>query len=228
MISAIAIDDELPALKIVEKFCNDSGKIDLLQKFNKPNEAIEYLKNNSVDLLFLDINMPSITGLDLYKELSNPPAVIFTTAYSEYAIEGFHLNAIDYLLKPFTYERFTISIQKAIILLKSKNPISENSHLSIRADYALHKIPFDSIIYLEGYDDYVKIHIADQKTIVARVTMKSIMEKLDEQKFIRVHRSYIVAIDKIQSIKNKKVIVAGNEIPISNSYEEQLQLRIRN
>lgn len=228
MISAIAIDDELPALKIVEKFCKDSGKIELRQVFNKPNEAIEYLKSNSVDLLILDINMPSITGLDLYRGLTNPPAVIFTTAYAEYAIEGFHLNAIDYLLKPFTYERFITAIEKAIILLKSKSPVSENSHLSIRADYALHKIPFDSIIYFEGYDDYVKIHIADQKTIVARVTMKSIMEKLDEKKFIRVHRSYIVAMDKIQSIKNKKIIVAGNEIPISNSYEEQLQLRIRN
>lgn len=228
MIKAIAIDDEFPALKIVEKFCKDSEKIELLKVFNKPNEAKDYLKENKVDLIFLDINMPSISGIELYKDIENPPLVIFTTAYSEYAIDGFNLNAVDYLLKPFTYERFIIAINKAITFLKSSVKISENTHLSIRADYALHKIPFDTILYFEGYDDYVKIHIVDQKTIVARVTMKSIMEKLDEDKFIRVHRSYIVSLDKIKSIKSKSLFIDSAEIPVSNSYEAQLQLRIRN
>ncbi len=228
MIKAIVVDDEIPALKIVEKFCADSEKIELLEKFNKPTEAIAFLKKNKVDLIFLDVNMPSITGLELYKELSNPPQVIFTTAYAEYAIDGFNLNAVDYLLKPFSYERFLTAITKAEVILKSNTKISINTHLSIRADYALHKIPFDNILYFEGYDDYVKIHIQDQKTIVARVTMKSILEKLSPDKFIRTHRSYIVAIDKIKAIKSKSVFIADAEIPISNSYEEQLLIRIKN
>lgn len=228
MIKAIVVDDEIPALKIVEKFCADSEKIELLEKFNKPTEAIAFLKKNKVDLIFLDVNMPSITGLELYKELSNPPQVIFTTAYAEYAIDGFNLNAVDYLLKPFSYERFLTAITKAEVILKSNTKISINTHLSIRADYALHKIPFDNILYFEGYDDYVKIHIQDQKTIVARVTMKSILEKLSADKFIRTHRSYIVAIDKIKAIKSKSVFIADAEIPISNSYEEQLLIRIKN
>jgi len=228
MIKAIVVDDEIPALKIIEKFCADSGKIELINKFNKPTEAIEFLKSNSIDLIFLDINMPSITGLELYRELENQPQVIFTTAYSEYAIDGFNLNAVDYLLKPFTYERFITAIQKAEVIIKSKIKISENTHLSIRADYALHKIPFENILYFEGYDDYVKIHIVNQKTIVARVTMKSILEKLNSDKFIRVHRSYIVAIDKIKSVKSKCLFIGDIEIPISNSYEEQLLIRIKN
>ena len=228
MIKAIVVDDEIPALKIVEKFCADSEKIELLEKFNKPTEAIAFLKKNKVDLIFLDVNMPSITGLELYKELSNPPQVIFTTAYAEYAIDGFNLNAVDYLLKPFSYERFLTAITKAEVILKSNTKISINTHLSIRADYALHKIPFGNILYFEGYDDYVKIHIQDQKTIVARVTMKSILEKLSADKFIRTHRSYIVAIDKIKAIKSKSVFIADAEIPISNSYEEQLLIRIKN
>lgn len=228
MIKAIVVDDEIPALKIVEKFCADSEKIELLEKFNKPTEAIAFLKKNKVDLIFLDVNMPSITGLELYKELSNPPQVIFTTAYAEYAIDGFNLNAVDYLLKPFSYDRFLTAITKAEVILKSNTKISINTHLSIRADYALHKIPFDNILYFEGYDDYVKIHIQDQKTIVARVTMKSILEKLSPDKFIRTHRSYIVAIDKIKAIKSKSVFIADAEIPISNSYEEQLLIRIKN
>jgi len=225
MINAIVVDDENPALKIVEKFCADSGKINLLKKFNKPSEAIEFLKNNSVELIFLDVNMPSITGIELYKDLRNPPQVIFTTAYAEYAIDGFNLNAVDYLLKPFTYERFLTAVSKAEIILKSSTKISENTHLSIRADYALHKIPFESILYFEGYDDYVKIHIQNEKTIVARVTMKSILEKLDDR-YIRVHRSYIVAIDKIKAIKSKSIIIADAEIPVSNSYEEVLRKKV--
>lgn len=226
MIKAIVVDDENPALKIVEKFCSDSGKINLLEKFNKPSEAIEFLKNNTIDLIFLDVNMPSITGLEFYKNLKNPPQVIFTTAYAEYAIDGFNLNAIDYLLKPFTYERFLIAISKAEMIIKSNTKISENTHLSIRADYALHKIPFENILYFEGYDDYVKIHIQNEKTIVARVTMKSILEKLNEEKFIRVHRSYIVAIDKIKALKSKSLFIADAEIPVSNSYEEALKSKV--
>lgn len=226
MIKAIAIDDESPALKIIEIFCTDSKKINLIKTFNKPNEALDFLEQNDINLLFLDVNMPSITGINLYESLKKPVGVIFTTAYADYAVDGFNLNAIDFLLKPFTFERFLTAISKAEISIKSKTKITENSHLHIRADYALHKIPFENILYFEGYDDYVKIHIVGQKTIVARVTMKSIMEKLSDERFIRVHRSYIVAIERIKAIKSKSVFVEDIEIPISNSYEELLKSRI--
>lgn len=214
MIKAIAIDDEPPALKVVEKFCSNYGKIELIKTFNKPTEAIEFLEKENIDFLFLDINMPSISGIELYKNLKVSRPVIFTTAYSDFAVDGFNLNAVDYLLKPFTYERFCKAIQKIEKELQYKNN-SENTHFSIRADYALHKIPFDKILYFEGYDDYVKIHIQGQKTLVARVTMKNILEKLDEKKFTRVHRSYIVALDKIQKVKSKSLFINDVEIPVS-------------
>lgn len=214
MIKAIAIDDEPPALKVIEKFCANHGKIELLKTFNKPTEAIEFLEKEQVDFIFLDINMPSISGIELYKNLKISRPVIFTTAYSDFAVDGFELDAVDYLLKPFSYERFCKAVQKVEKELQFKNTI-ENTHFSIRADYALHKIPFDKILYFEGYDDYVKIHIEGQKTLVARVTMKNILEKLDEKKFSRVHRSYIVALDKIQKVKSKSLFINGVEIPVS-------------
>jgi DNA-binding LytR/AlgR family response regulator len=214
MINAIAIDDEPPALKVIEKFCSNYGEINLIKTFNKPTEAIDFLEKENIDFLFLDINMPSISGIELYKNLKKTRPVIFTTAYSDFAIDGFNLNAIDYLLKPFTYERFCQAIQKVEKVIQY-NSSTENTYFSIRADYALHKIPFDKILYFEGYDDYVKIHIKGQKTLVARVTMKSILEKLDEKKFSRVHRSYIVALDKIQKVKSKSLFINDVEIPVS-------------
>lgn len=223
MIRTIAIDDEPPSLRVIEKFCADSKKIELVETFNKPNEAIKFLETNSIDLLFLDINMPSISGIELYKSLHQNIPVIFTTAYSDYAVVGFDLNAVDYLLKPFTYERFLTAIQKVEKQL-ANNLDSKQNFLNVRADYALHKIDLEKILYFEGYDDYVKIHIQEQKTIVARMTMKAIVEKLDSTKFIRVHRSYIVALDKIQSIKSKCLVINNVEIPISASYEANIKL----
>lgn len=223
MIRAIAIDDEPPSLMVIKKFCSDSKKIELLETFNKPNEALKFLESISIDLIFLDINMPSISGIELYKNLNQNIPVIFTTAYSDYAVVGFELNAVDYLLKPFTYERFITAIQKVEKHLSS-NKDSKPNYLNVRADYALHKIDLDKILYFEGYDDYVKIHIEDQKTIVARMTMKAIVEKLDPIKFVRVHRSYIVALDKIQSIKSKCLFINNIEIPISSSYEGNIKL----
>jgi DNA-binding LytR/AlgR family response regulator len=215
MMIAIAIDDEPPALKVIEKFCADYGNIELIKTFNKPTEGLKFAEETKIDFLFLDINMPSISGIELYKSLKKDIPVIFTTAYSEFAVEGFDLNASDYLLKPFTYERFKKAIKKIEKELQMQKQNSETAVFSIRADYALHKIPFDKILYFEGYDDYVKIHIEGQKTLVARVTMKNILERLDEKKFSRVHRSYIVALDKIQKIKSKSLFINDVEIPVS-------------
>lgn len=222
MIKAIAIDDELPALKVVENFCSKSGFILAEKTFNKPGEALKYLRQFPVDLLFLDINMPSLTGIELYKAVEQKTMVIFTTAYSEYAVEGFNLNAVDYLLKPFTYERFLQAANKVqeYYNYQNKKDNASQQYLFIRADYSLIKINTADILFIEGLDDYLKIHIANQKTVVARMTIKAIVQKLSSTEFIRVHRSYIIALKHIQNVRNKIITIAGDEIPIGNSYEE--------
>ncbi|HEY9007914.1 LytR/AlgR family response regulator transcription factor [Ohtaekwangia sp.] len=222
MIKAIAIDDETLALRVIENFCEQVDFITLDKTFNKPNEALKYISKFPVDLLFLDINMPSLTGIELYKEIKQNTLVIFTTAYTEYAVEGFNLSAIDYLLKPFTFERFLQAVTKAdeyhTHIHQKVKP--EQQYLFIRADYSLIKINMADILFVEGLDDYLRIHLQNQKPVVARMTLKVMLEKLPSQAFIRVHRSYIVAFSRIENIRNKIITVAGEEIPVGTSYEE--------
>lgn len=218
---AIAIDDEPPALKIIEAFCGKVGFIKLEKTFTKPAEALDYLKSNAVDLLFLDIQMPSLTGIELYRKVKRDTMVIFTTAFSEYAVEGFNLSAVDYLLKPFTYDRFLQAVQKA---LKEHNYLKaeEPQYILVKADYSLIKIELDDILYIEGLDDYLKIHLLSRKPVVARLTMKGMLESLPEKQFARVHRSFIVHLGKIKSVRNKTIFIGDNvELPIGNSYVEQ-------
>lgn len=220
MIKAIAIDDEPLALKVIENFCEKVDFISLEKTFNKPNEALKYTDNFPVDLLFLDINMPSINGIEFYKQLKQNTMVIFTTAYSEYAVEGFNLNAIDYILKPFTFDRFLTAVNKAQEFYNYQSQNQNTSQfLFVRADYSLIKINIANIMYIEGLDDYLKIHIQNQKTVVTRVTMKSILEKLPKD-FVRVHRSFIVPLSRVESVRNKTITIAGTDIPIGASYEE--------
>lgn len=182
MIKAIAIDDEPPALKVIESFCSHAENIDLEKTFTSPNEALKYLRKFPVDLIFLDINMPSVTGIDFYKSLERETMVIFTTAYSEYAVEGFNLNAVDYLLKPFTQERFQQAIKKAndYYAYTRQSPGTINQSLYIRADYSLIKINYEDIVLIESLDDYLKIFLSNEKIIVARMTMKSMVEKFPQ------------------------------------------------
>lgn len=221
MIKAIAIDDEPLALKVVESFCKEGPEIDLQRTFTKPHDAIEFLKENEVDLLFLDINMPSISGIDIAKMVKDK-MIVFTTAYSEFAVEGFDLNAVDYLLKPFTKDRFKQAVQK-VKQLKSVLRNEEQMCFYIKADYALHKIEYKDVLYIEGLDDYIKIHLPNRKPIVARSTMKGILELLPPDKFIRVHRSFIVPLASIKAVKGKIIVLPETEIPIGNSYEAAFQ-----
>ena len=220
MIRAIAIDDEPPALEVIRNFCAGAGEVSLDKTFTKPTEALKYLRKFPVDLIFLDINMPSLSGLEFYRMVQQNTAVIFTTAHSEYAIEGFNLSAMDYLLKPFTFERFRQAVNKAVEHFRYQQQAeSASTPLYVRADYSLVRIHIPDILYIEGLDDYLKIHLENQKTIVTRMTMKGILEKLPPQNFIRVHRSYIVPFSRIESVRNKVISIAGEEIPIGNSYE---------
>jgi DNA-binding LytR/AlgR family response regulator len=227
MIKAIAIDDEPPALRLIENFCSRTEEISLEKTFTMPAEALKHLRKFPADLVFLDIQMPSANGLDFYKSIRQDTMVIFTTAYSEYAVEGFNLSAVDYLLKPFTFKRFQQAIAKAMDYYNYKKQGSGEAsrYIFIRADYSLLKIALVDIIYIEGLDDYLKIHLAGSNPIVARMTMKAMIEKLPERDFIRVHRSYIIPFNRIESYRNKTILVAGEEIPTGSSYEENFLKR---
>jgi DNA-binding LytR/AlgR family response regulator len=219
MITAIAIDDEAPALKVLENFCDRTEGIRLERSFLRPDEALQFLQTTPVDLLFLDIRMPSQSGLELYKTLDPGPLVIFTTAHSEYAVEGFNLNAIDYLLKPFTLERFQQAVIKATQFLSFRQSPDQSETLLIKADYSLIRIRTGDILFVEAADDYLKIHQDNKPPLIARMTMKSLIGMLPPNDFIRTHRSYIVALRRIENVRNRNISIAGRTIPIGNNYE---------
>ena len=225
MIKAIALDDEPLALKIIETFCADIDFMELEKTFSKPNEALKHINKFPVDLIFLDIQMPSINGIDFYKSLDKNVMVIFTTAFPEYAVDGFELNAVDYLMKPFSFERFTQSVNKAkeyFNFLNSSSAGTAQNHFFIRADYKLIKVMYEDIVYIEGLNDYVKIFLLNQKPIIARMTMKNMLDRLPQDSFIRVHRSYIVSKNKITSLKNKNLFINFNDEMIEISIGKSL------
>lgn len=222
MITAIAIDDEPLGLKIISHYCDQIDFITLEKTFTQQSEAIKYLKKYPIDLIFLDIQMPNKNGIDFYKMLDNDPIVIFTTAYSEYAVEGFNVNATDYLLKPFSEERFMTSVQKARNEFEFRKNQSIQTHLMIRADYKLHRIEYEDILLIEGLDDYVQVHLSDKTKIVARLSMKGILEKLPKNNFIRVHRSFIIPIKKVKAIVNKNIQIEDFVIPIGDTFKEDV------
>lgn len=223
MIRAIALDDEILALRIIENYAEKIENLTLEKVFNKQSDAQKHLNKFPVDLIFLDIEMPAKNGLDFYKNISQNTKVIFTTAYSEYAVDAFSVNAVDYLLKPFSFERFKAAVEK----VKSNTENNDAKHLSIRADYKLHKINFNDIQLIEGLDDYIQIHLKDSTKITARSSMKNILEKLSEKDFVRVHRSFIVPVNDIKTIVNKNIHIGDFIIPIGETYKEDV-MRILN
>lgn len=228
MIHAIAIDDEPLALQVINHFCEKIDFIKLEKTFTKQNEAQKYINNYPVDLIFLDIQMPNKNGIDFYKILEKDIMVIFTTAFSEYAVEGFNLNATDYLLKPFSFERFETAVQKARNEYQFRHMTNAQTHLMIRADYKLYRIEFEDIKYIEGLDDYIQIHLENKSKIVARFSMKNIISKLPENLFIRVHRSFIVPIKKVRTIQNKSLFIDDASIPIGDTFKEDVQNLFQN
>lgn len=224
MINAIAIDDEPLALKVIESLCNNNSLINLQKTFTQPNEAIKYLKKYPIDLLFVDIQMPSISGIKLVESLTQSTMVIFTTAYSEYAALSYELNAIDYLMKPINTSRFNKAILKANEYYKHINKIDTQNekYIFIRADFSLLKIALSEILYIEGLADYVKIYIHNKKTVTARMTMKDLIEKLPSNEFIRTHRSFIIPIERIDTIRGKTIVISERDIPIGNTYFQEI------
>ncbi len=233
MINVIIVDDEPLAQDVIETYVSQMPELNLVQKCSNALEANEALKTHDVDLMFLDIQMPQLTGTDFLKSLKNPPLVIFTTAYSEYAIEGFELNAIDYLLKPISLDRFMKAVNKAIeqIELQNKDNSGETTladgddFIFVKADKKLVKIKFSDIVYIEGLKDYVIIRMNDSRVITLQ-TMKSLESKLPPQLFKRIHRSYIVAIPQINALVGNMVEVVEKgkpqHLPIGKNYREDL------
>lgn len=222
MMKAIAIDDEPLALKVLQSLCKNNDSVNLQAVFTKPSEALNYLKQFAVDLVFCDIQMPSITGINLVKSFPQSIIVIFTTAFSEYAAASYELNAIDYLLKPINQKRFNQAIDKAEEYFEytRKKESSKYENIFIRADFSLVKIRLVDILYIEGLADYLKIHIRNRKTIVARMTMKEMMTKLPSTDFIRVHRSYILPFHRIDAVKGTTILIGEKRFPIGRTYAD--------
>lgn len=232
MMNAIALDDERPALDVIQAFCDRLDSVDLIKTFTRTGEARLYLASNPVDLLFLDINMPNESGLAFAQFIPQPTLVVFTTAYGEFAAESYEVEAVDYLLKPFTFERFTRSIQRVQTRWQAlRQPITsspdsaEPACLYVRVDYGLVKITVADIQFVEGLDNYLKIHRRTGQPLVVRLTMKAILNKLPTGNFVRIHRSFIVALDKIESIRNKMILIGEEELPIGSSYEKDFLSR---
>ena len=223
MIRCIAIDDEPLALQLIAEYASKIPFLNLQQTFTDTDEARNWLQHNDTDLLFLDIQMPDINGVQLYKILTKKPLVIFTTAYSEYAVEGFNVDAVDYLLKPFEFDRFLKAAYKAneyLDFLSSQE--MQLASIFVKVDYQLMKINLKDIDLIEGLDDYIRIH-TKPKSVLTLMTLKSLQEKLHPKEFLRVHRSYIVPINKIESFGKNKIKVSGKDIPIGSSYTEVYQ-----
>ena len=236
MIRCIAVDDENLALDLIEDDIRKVPYLELVSKCRSGFEAMEILLKEQIDLIFLDIQMPDISGIQFLKSLPHKPLVIFTTAYEKYALEGFELDVIDYLLKPYTFERFLKAVNKAqdyLSVLEKVQDMNSTGEIHstpefifVKADYKLVKIEIAEIQYIESLKDYIKIYIVE-KPVITLSSMKSVEEKLPSNEFIRVHRSFMVNIRKIQYIHRNYVMIGDKEIPIGENYKEHF-LRVIN
>ncbi|MEE1945770.1 LytTR family DNA-binding domain-containing protein [Pedobacter sp. KR3-3] len=222
---AIAIDDEPIALDIVASHASKVPFLDLRASFNNAFEAITYLQQNKVDLIFLDIKMPDISGIDFLKALSKPPMVIFTTAYSEHAVQSFELDAVDYLLKPFSLSRFLKACNKAKELfdLRAQTPSQQSDFIFVKDGYEQVKVWLKDINYVEASGNYTQFHLAGNKLISSRITINELAEILPTAQFVRTHRAFIIAKDKISKYDRNQVWIDEKTIPIGTTYYDCLK-----
>jgi DNA-binding LytR/AlgR family response regulator len=227
MINCIAIDDEPLALDIVGDFAGRVPFLNLKERFTSAFKAIDYLREEEVDLIFLDIQMPDITGIEFLNGLENKPLFIFTTAYSEYALEGFNLRALDYLLKPFLFERFMQAVMRAKELIDARSQsgnADDQEYFFVKANYQLEKVNFRDILFIEGLKDYLKIRKSDGTNVVVHKSMKNMMEELPKNEFMRVHRSFIISLEKIDALGKNHVTIRKNKIPVSEFYRDDFNI----
>ncbi|HZY39955.1 MAG TPA: LytTR family DNA-binding domain-containing protein [Mucilaginibacter sp.] len=229
MITCIAIDDEPKALEVIERYCRKTSLVDLRASFREPVKAIEFMNREKVDLIFLDINMPDISGMQLVQTLSPRPMIIFTTAYSNYAVESYDLNALDYLLKPITFERFLTAINKAA----GTSPSSSKSVVSsdddptvfIKSGPQTYQVKVGDILYLEKDGNYITVYLKEKKILI-RENMGDIFDLVPQADFVRVHKSYVVAVRHISMIEVHQLVINGEKIPIGSTYREPLRSRL--
>ena len=234
-LKCLVVDDEELARTLLQTFIGRLPSLELTASCANPLEAMRILQQQPVDLLFLDIQMPELTGIEFLRTLPNKPLVIFTTAYAEYALEGYALDVTDYLLKPFSFERFVQAVNKAIALnLARTNAASgstpgavapEKDHILVKADHKVHRLKFDDILYIQSMREYVAFHTPAGR-LLALHSLKSLEESLPPARFIRIHKSYIVAIDKIDSLEGNSVHVGPSQLPIGANYREEVVRRV--
>lgn len=231
MLRCIAVDDEPLALDLLEDNISKVPYLQLVARCSNAMEAMKILQQQSVDLIFLDIQMPGLTGLQFIQSLSNKPMIILITAYEKFALEGFNLDVVDYLVKPVSLERFVKACNKAFELYQLKSRSRENSHHTepdyffVNVDYSLLKINFADIIYVEGLKDYVKIHLRNtSKAIITRISMKTLEEQLPLSRFIRIHKSFIVSVNAITAVRKNSVFIGDLELPVSDNYRDAVDV----
>lgn len=233
--NVVIVDDEFLAQKLLQDYVSKVDSLQIVAVCSNAFEAMNALKNHQVDIMFLDIQMPDLTGLELVKSLEHKPAIIFTTAYSEYAVDAFNLSVVDYLLKPFDFPRFFQAVSKAVGGVqpvvstedKPRDTISRsNDFITVKADYKLYKINYDDLLFIEGQHEYVTFHTT-QRRITALFALKDLEEILPKDKFVRVHKSYIVSFKHIQDLDKSDVTVAGNKVPVGASYRDELLTRLQ-
>ncbi|WP_276479800.1 LytR/AlgR family response regulator transcription factor [Paraflavitalea pollutisoli] len=233
-ISCVVVDDEPLALKLLADYVNKTPFLQLRTQTTNPFEAIELIQAGGVDLLFLDIQMPELTGLQLMKVIGHKCKVILTTAYPDYALDGYEFDVIDYLLKPITFDRFLVAAHKArerlvtepAVVIQAAPPTEPVAgYIFVKTEYKIQKIDLADILYMEGLRDYVAIHTPAGKVLTLQ-SMRSFQEQLPERQFMRVHKSYLVALDKIEFIERNRIVIAGQYIPVGETYQEQFQQRL--
>ncbi|MFZ4563466.1 MAG: LytR/AlgR family response regulator transcription factor [Bacteroidales bacterium] len=229
-ISCIAIDDEPLAVKKISAYIQKTPFLELVAECRSAFEAMEIISNRPVQLMFIDINMPDLNGLEYVKSLTNKPYVVFTTAYSEYAVEGFQVDAADYLLKPITYSSFLKAASKVKNLIDlTANSQKESirataSHLFVKSDYKLIRIELDDIKFIESQHEYIKIHLTNSAPVMTQLSLKAIEEQLPSDRFMRVHRSFIVNLKKISVVERNRIVFDGKVyIPVSEQFKEKFQ-----
>ena len=225
----IAIDDEPLALKLVCDYISKTPFLELIGSFDHPLDAVDFLSGHDADLIFVDIQMPDLSGIEFIRNLEAEHKIIFTTAYEKYALEGFKLNAVDYLLKPFSYDEFLKAAGKAFKMTELETnalPTIEanNQFLFLKSEYKIRRINFNDILYIEGLKDYIKVYTTgEDKPVLSLNSIKSLEQKLPEEKFMRVHRSFLVNLDKIETIERSRIIFGKTYIPVSDQYKAKFQ-----
>ncbi|GAB3168817.1 LytR/AlgR family response regulator transcription factor [Telluribacter humicola] len=218
---AIAVDDEPIALEIVKSHASKVPYLELVAEFTDAFKALEFLQTESIDLIFLDIKMPDISGIDFFNSLPRKPLLIFTTAYSDHAVTGYEMDAVDYLLKPFSFTRFIKGCNKALELYNSRNAVEALDHVFVKTGYDQVKVYFDDILYLEADGNYVTFALRDKK-VLSRITFNEATNMLPTERFVRVHRSFLVAVARIEKVERHQVTIGITHIPVSEAYRQNL------